>query len=134
MAVSKWRHYLLGNRCIIRTYHQSLRYLFEQPLHTSLQYKWLSKLLGLDYKIQYKKGSENIAADSLSRISELSEGESNTDDVVNHVAAIYGVQPVWIQQALSSYEEDEECQELMRKLVMDTDFAKTSDYSLVQGF
>lgn len=64
MAVSKWRHYLVGNHFIIRTDHQALKYLLEQ-LHTNLQYKWMSRLFGLDYEIQYKKGIENIAADSL---------------------------------------------------------------------
>ena len=39
----------------------------EQRLNTSLQHKCLTKLLGLDYEIQYKKGVENKAADALSR-------------------------------------------------------------------
>lgn len=68
LAVTKWRHYLIGHHFIIKTDHQSLKYLLEQPLHTSLQYKWLSKLLGMDYEIQYKIGCDNIAADALSRM------------------------------------------------------------------
>lgn len=58
-AVTKWRHYLIGHHFIIMTDHQSLKHLLEQKLTTPMQHKWLSKLWGLDYSIQYKQGSEN---------------------------------------------------------------------------
>lgn len=40
----------------------------EQNLTTLLQQKWLSKMLGFEYIISYKKGKDNVAADALSRI------------------------------------------------------------------
>ena len=67
-AVTKWEHYLLGRHFIINTDHQSLKYLLEQRLATTCQFRWLSKLMGLDYEICYKKGKENLAADALSRV------------------------------------------------------------------
>ncbi|XP_019265828.1 PREDICTED: uncharacterized protein LOC109243359 [Nicotiana attenuata] len=66
-AVEKWRHYLQGGHFIVRTDHQSLKFLLEQKITTALQQKGLTKLLGLDYEVQYKKGTENRVADALSR-------------------------------------------------------------------
>lgn len=39
-----------------------------QVIQTPEQQYYLAKLLGYDYEIQYKAGSSNIVADSLSRI------------------------------------------------------------------
>nr|GEX48691.1 hypothetical protein [Tanacetum cinerariifolium] len=57
----------------IRTDHFSLKYLRNQKLTTSFQFKWLPKLLGYDYEIVYKKGSENVVADALSRMDSSGE-------------------------------------------------------------
>lgn len=70
-AVGKWRPYLLGNSFIVRTDHRSLKYLLEHRITTPAQARWLPKLMGYDYKIEYKQGVENQAADSLSRTAEL---------------------------------------------------------------
>lgn len=53
---------------VIRTDQQSLKYLLEHKLATPFQQKWLSKLAGFDYVVEFKSGSENRAADALSRI------------------------------------------------------------------
>ena len=66
-ALEKWKGYLLDRHFKIRTCHFSLKYLLNQKLTTPFQMKWLLKLLGFDYKIVYKKGSENMVADALSR-------------------------------------------------------------------
>lgn len=69
-TVNKWRHYLEGHHFILKTDHQSLKYLLEQRITTALQQKWLTTLLGLDYEIQYRRGIENLVADALSRKEE----------------------------------------------------------------
>ncbi|XP_015084212.1 uncharacterized protein LOC107027599 [Solanum pennellii] len=51
-AVTKWSDYLLGRSFVVRTDQNSLKYLLNQHVHTDFQ---------------YKKGSENKAADALSR-------------------------------------------------------------------
>ncbi|WVY96655.1 hypothetical protein V8G54_028806 [Vigna mungo] len=66
-AIAKFRHYLLGHRFVIRTDQKSLKSLTEQAIQTPEQQKWLHKLLGYDFTIEYKLGKDNIVADSLSR-------------------------------------------------------------------
>lgn len=68
-AVQKWSSYVLDRHFIIKTDQESLKHLLEIKVVTSYQQKWLSKLLGFDYEIQYKKGCENKVADAISRVS-----------------------------------------------------------------
>ncbi|GJS69656.1 hypothetical protein Tco_0702497 [Tanacetum coccineum] len=42
-------------------------------MYTPTQLKWLPKLMGFDYEIQYKKGLENVTVDALSRIQHSGE-------------------------------------------------------------
>lgn len=70
-AIKKWRPYLLGKRFTVRTDHKSLKYLLEQRITTPAQTRWLPKLLGYDYEIEYKRGIENQGADALSRVVEF---------------------------------------------------------------
>lgn len=67
-ALSKFRHYLLGHKLIIRTDQKSLKNLLNQSLTTLGQQAWLHKFIGYDFSIEYKPGKENLAADALSRI------------------------------------------------------------------
>lgn len=55
-AVQKWRHYLLGRTFTFRIDHSSLKFLWEQTIHTIAQQKWLLKLLGYDFVIEYMHG------------------------------------------------------------------------------
>jgi hypothetical protein len=68
MAVDKWRPYLLKQPFTITTDHKSLCHLQDQNLSTDMQRKAMAKLAGLQFKLLYKKGTENTAADSLSRV------------------------------------------------------------------
>nr|GFA49328.1 retrotransposon protein, putative, unclassified [Tanacetum cinerariifolium] len=72
-ALDKWKGYLLDRHFKIKTDHFSLKYLLNQKLTTPFQFKWLPKLLGYDYEIVYKKGSENVVADALSRVDSSGE-------------------------------------------------------------
>jgi hypothetical protein len=56
LAVQHWKAYLQQAKFFIHTDHKSLAQLNEQRLHNPWQHKVFTKLLGLQYKIVYKKG------------------------------------------------------------------------------
>nr|GEV76162.1 reverse transcriptase domain-containing protein [Tanacetum cinerariifolium] len=68
LALERWIGYLLDRHFKIKTNHSSLKYLLDQRITTPTQMKWLLKLIGFDYEIQFKKGVENVSTDALSRI------------------------------------------------------------------
>ena len=66
MPVEQWHRYLQLAEFQILTDHKSLVQLEEQRLHTPWQQKVFTRLLGLQYRIVYRKGADNGAADALS--------------------------------------------------------------------
>uniref|UniRef100_A0A2N9HKA3 RNA-directed DNA polymerase n=1 Tax=Fagus sylvatica TaxID=28930 RepID=A0A2N9HKA3_FAGSY len=67
LSVKKWRPYLFGQNFVIKTDQQSLKHLLEQRIGTPMQQKWISKLLGYHFVVEFKRGKENLVADALSR-------------------------------------------------------------------
>ncbi|KAH0707575.1 hypothetical protein KY290_009957 [Solanum tuberosum] len=107
-CVDKWRHYLQFKHFVIRTDHHNLKYLMEQKVTSALQQKRLTKLLGLDYEVQYKKRAENRVADALSRHEEQGQ-----------LLAISVSIPSWMQNVSNSYEGDPQVQDLITQLSID---------------
>lgn len=108
-AVDHWKHYLQHAEFHILTDHQSLAQLNEQRLHTVWQQKVFTRLLGLNYKIIYKKGCDNKAADALSRV-QMSRPVC---------AAISSVSPRWLDAVVKTYEADSQVQSILAKLAVD---------------
>jgi hypothetical protein len=107
MDVERWRPYLQHKEFTIKTDHKGLCFLEGQLLHSDLQRKAMSKLMGLQFHIVYRQGKENLAADALSR--------------VGHVLAMQGVsevKPLWLQEMLNSYRTDPISQQLLTSLAV----------------
>lgn len=66
-AILKWRAYLLGRKFIVRTDQKSLKHILEQRLIGSDYQRWVTKLMGYDFEVQYQTGASNRVADALSR-------------------------------------------------------------------
>ena len=92
MAIDKWRTYLQHGQFTIHTHQRSLVHLGDHKVTTTIQQKAFFKLMGFQYKIVYKKGITNKAADALSR----------RPHTVNNYA-ISTVQPKWLETVLEGY-------------------------------
>lgn len=102
MAVDRWRSYLMTTEFVIRTDHRSLACLDEQRLTTPCQQKAMTKMLGLQYRIEYRKGALNQAADALSRRPEAS------------VCAISVCVPSWLEEVKQGYLQDPQCVKILK--------------------
>lgn len=91
----------------------------EQRITTSLQQKWLSKLLGFDYTVVYKKGKENLVADALSRLHEDSELSALT----------HYEKPLWKEELIASQASDPNAQQVITALLVDSQ--STPGYTLM---
>lgn len=121
LALQQWRPYLQYSEFLIFTDQRSLTQLTEQRLNTPYQQKLYTKLLGLQYQIIYKKGSENRVADALSR---KPSHESSC-------AALSVCQPSWLQSVVSGYQTDVHSRELVAKLLLNP--TAVPHFSLVDG-
>lgn len=108
LAVQQWRPYLQIGEFVIRTDHKSLTHLTEQRLHTEWQQKALTKLMGLQYKVVYRKGIHNGAADALSR-----KPPHNSQ-----ILSITTATPAWLDRVEDSYATDSRARELLQQLAI----------------
>ena len=109
-AVEHWRPYLQVSEFTIKTDHRSLVHLEDQRLHTPWQQQAFTKLLGLRYKLCYKKGIDNGAADALSR------RPCNDEDTL---AAISFCQPTWLKEIKEGYRTDPRSSKIIQDLSRD---------------
>ena len=73
---------------------------------TLTQQRWITKLLGYSFLVEYKNGKENVVANALSRQGEVSVGVSTTNlfSIKGTLFIISFSTPTWIQDLKASYE------------------------------
>ena len=79
----------------------------------------MSKLLGLDYKIQYQKNKENVVANALSRRKEK-----------ENCRAVSAVIPDWVKDISASYENSDWAKDLLQLAIQ---LISTPGYTLAAG-
>ncbi|XP_040988925.1 uncharacterized protein LOC121236540 [Juglans microcarpa x Juglans regia] len=120
--VQRWRPYLLGHPFKIKTDQQALKFLVEQKIGTESQHKWVSKLIGYDFSVNYKKGKENLVADALSRRNEEEQAA---------LAMISFPTPLWIEELKESYSLCSKFSKIVTKLQQGEEAPK--HFSIQQG-
>jgi hypothetical protein len=95
LAIDKWRPYLMHQEFVIRTDHRSLVHITDQRIATKIQQKAILKLMDLQYKVIYKQGATNQAADALSRCSHVSS--------ISPISALYAE---WMDRIKVGYQDD----------------------------
>jgi transposase InsO family protein len=121
IAVEQWRSYLQLAEFVIYTDQKALIHLNDQRLNTVWQQRVFSKLLGLTYRVVYKKGSDNSAADSLSRRPHPEES----------CRAISVVTPQWCADIVRGYSADVQATKLLTKLAANA--TAVPNFALVDG-
>lgn len=121
LAVEQWRSYLQHDEFLIYTDQKSLAQLDTQRLHTAWLQKVFTKLLGFQYKVIYKKGVANNAADALSR----------HPAPPSQIMTISSAVPQWLISVVQAYDQDPAAQQLLQQLTVDP--TSSGHYTLHQG-
>jgi hypothetical protein len=109
-AVKKWHPYLIGRHFKVKIDHDSLKYFLEKRLSLEEKQKWVTKMLGYDFEIIYKKGKQNIVVDALSRKEEDTNGL---------LCVISIPQSDWVEEARIEWKQDEKVCKIIQQLQED---------------
>ncbi|GBG73923.1 hypothetical protein CBR_g17638 [Chara braunii] len=121
-ALTHWRHYLLGRFFILRTDHQTLRWMRTQPVPSDALKRWIEVIEQYDFDPQYLKGKYNKVADALSRRPDFSDALITEFNLKDHVT----------QSLVEAYREDHFMSEIIRRLQA-KDKKTSAKFELVNG-
>jgi hypothetical protein len=120
----------MGKRCDLYMDHKSLKYIFTQLNLNLRQRRWLKMIKDYDLEINYHPGKANVVADTLSRISHMSQlvmdsmpfelceefDKLNFRIIVNTEAMETEVGSSFLQEIRRGQLEDEKVQEIKRNI------------------
>ncbi|GBG65423.1 hypothetical protein CBR_g50783 [Chara braunii] len=121
-ALTHWRHYLLGRFLILRTNHQTLRWMRTQPALSDALKRWIEVIEQYDFDPQYIKGEYNKVADALSRRPDFSGALITEYDLTDDVT----------RSLVEAYREDQFMSEIIRRLEA-KDKQTSAEFELVNG-
>ncbi|GBG91571.1 hypothetical protein CBR_g52605 [Chara braunii] len=121
-ALTHWRHYLLGRFFILRTDHQTLRWMRTQSVLSDALKRWIEVIEQYDFDPQYLKGEYNKVVDALSHKPDFSGALITEFDLTDNVT----------QSLVEAYHEDQFTSEIIRRLQA-KDKKNSAEFELVNG-
>ncbi|GBG91443.1 hypothetical protein CBR_g52398 [Chara braunii] len=121
-TLTHWRHYLLGRFFILRTDHQTLRWMRTQPVLSDALKHWIEVIEQYDFDPQYIKGEYNKVVDALSRRPDFSGALITEYDLTEDVT----------RSLVEAYREDQFMSEIVRRLEA-KDKQTSVEFELVNG-
>jgi hypothetical protein len=118
-ALAKFRQYLVGARFVVKSDHNSLKYLLEQKDLNERQQKWVSRIQAYDFDIEFVKGKNNVVADALSRRPSI--------------FAMTGVSVDWKDHLVMEYAKYQFACQLLDGQVQDDNFRIINDLIYYKG-
>ena len=79
----KFMPYILRSQVIIHTDHAAIKYLMAKKDAKPRLIRWVLLLQEFDLEIKYKKGSDNVIANHLSRLEKTTEEEKEIEKAKN---------------------------------------------------
>ncbi|GBG88429.1 hypothetical protein CBR_g47127 [Chara braunii] len=121
-TLTHWRHYLLGRFFILKTDHQTLKWMRTQSVLSDALKRWIEVIEQYDFDPQYLKGEYNKVADALSRRPDFSGALITEFSLTDNVT----------QSLVEAYREDQFMSEIIRRLEA-KDKKTSAEFELVNG-
>jgi hypothetical protein len=118
-ALAKFRQYLVGARFVVKSDHNSLKYLLEQKDLNEIQQEWVSKIQAYDFDIEFVKGKNNAVADALSRRPSI--------------FSMSGMSVDWKEHLIVEYAKDQFTCQLLDGKIQDDNFRVINDLIYYKG-
>ncbi len=77
LACRQFHHYLRGTKFVIGTDHQPITTVFRQRTKSPRMNRWMLEMREYRFRIEYKKGKNNVVADQLSRLVRVIQGSED---------------------------------------------------------
>ena len=121
-ALKKWNPFLIGRHFKVKTDHDSLKYFLEWRISSKEKQEWVTKMLGYDFEIIYKKGKHNMVEDALSRKDE---------DVESLLCALSIIQLDWVVEAREEWKNGLSMWKLIQKIQKDPSISYTFMWKMI---
>lgn len=138
-GLTKFREYVLGREITIVSDHKALQFLLTSKMTSNRLTRWILYIQEYNFEIKYRKGSENIIADYLSR-HPTADGKEVHDERIKGI--LCGVHKVLIDEEITKrikglkklQKQSTEGQEILNKMQSQDAGNKRGNYEILDEY